>query len=250
MRGLALSQNFGSDPSVTIVSAMRTASRSKSSWCILPITLLLEATLSHSQIRNKTVASPIHETMKLRLLNASHASLCYAAALMGYNYVDEALSDATLARWLAELPRRETIPCLTPLEGVDYASYLDQCIERFRNPAISDTIARLARDGSDRQPKFILPTVRTRLMQDLPIEGFALALALWQRFCAAAPIPLDDTLARSLEVAARQGVEAFLDITAVFDTLGQDERLRTAMFKASRQIDHLGVRGAINAYVG
>lgn len=192
----------------------------------------------------------IHETMKLRLLNASHASLCYAAALMGYKYVHEAMGDTTLARWLAELPRRETIPCLAPLEGVDYASYLDQCIERFKNPAISDTIARLARDGTDRQPRFILPTVRTRLMQGLPIEGFALELALWQRFCAHAPIPLEDTLASSLEVASQQGVEAFLDITAVFDTLGQDDRLRKAVLKASRQIDHLGVRGAINAYVG
>ncbi|WP_339757147.1 mannitol dehydrogenase family protein [uncultured Hoeflea sp.] len=192
----------------------------------------------------------IHETMKLRLLNASHASLCYAAALMGYTYVHEALEDVTLARWLAELPRRETIPCLTPLEGVDYASYLDRCIERFKNPAISDTIARLARDGSDRQPKFILPTVRTRLTQGLPVKGFALELALWQRFCAHPTIALDDPLAKSLEVAAKQGAEAFLDITAVFDTLGQDDCLRTAMVKASRQIDHLGVRGAINAYLG
>ncbi len=190
-----------------------------------------------------------YEIMKLRLLNASHASLCYAAALMGYTYVDKALEDATLLRWLSELPRRETIPCLDPIEGVDYEAYLDQCIDRFKNPAISDTIARLAQDGSDRQPKFILPTVATRLDQDLPIDGFALEIAIWHRFCLETPIPLEDPLATRLKDAAQKGPDAFLDLEEVFGTLGQEERLRSAMRGAVHQIDQLGVRGAINAYV-
>ncbi len=190
-----------------------------------------------------------YEIMKLRLLNASHASLCYAAALMGYEYVDQALEDTTLLRWLSELPRRETIPCLDPIEGVDYAAYLDQCIDRFKNPAISDTIARLAQDGSDRQPKFILPTVETRMDQGLSVDGFALEIALWHRFCLETPIPLEDTFAARLADAAQNGSDAFLDIEEVFGALGQKDRVRSAMRDAVHQIGQLGVRGAINAYV-
>ena len=191
----------------------------------------------------------LHETMKLRLLNASHASLCYAAALLGHSHVDAALADDTLARWLAALPRRETIPVLVPLPGVDYAGYLDQCIARFRNPAISDTIARLAQDGSDRQPKFILPTLRARLAQDLPIEGLALELALWLTFCAAPPIPLEDPRAAQLQQAARQGAAAFLAIAEVFGALGSEPRLIAAVDRAVRALADRGVRATIEDWL-
>ncbi|GHB47921.1 mannitol 2-dehydrogenase [Pseudovibrio japonicus] len=190
-----------------------------------------------------------HEIMKLRLLNGSHASLCYAAALMGHEYVDAALADETLSRWLAELPRRETIPCLAPLEGVDYAAYLDQCIERFRNPAIADTIARLAENGSDRQPKFILPTIREALSRNLPLEGLALEIGLWAHFCSEKPIPLEDPLAETLNEAARNGAAAFVRIEGVFGDLSGNARLIKALEAALAIIAQKGVRGAIEAYL-
>ncbi len=190
-----------------------------------------------------------HEMMKLRLLNASHASLCYAAALMGHEYVDAALADETLSRWLTELAHRETIPCLAPLEGVDYASYLDQCIERFRNPAIADTIARLAEDGSNRQPQSILPTVREALARNLPLEGLGLEIGLWAHFCSEKPIPLEDPLADTLTEAARNGAAAFVGIESVFGDLAGNVRLVEAVEAALANIAQKGVRDAIEAYL-
>ena len=58
-----------------------------------------------------------------------------------------------------------------------------QLIERrFSNPKIGDTIRRLCLDGSNRQPKFIIPTIADRLSRQAgrrPGAGFA----LWCRYC-------------------------------------------------------------------
>lgn len=190
-----------------------------------------------------------YEIMKLRLLNASHASLCYAAALMGYSNVDQAMADPVLLGWLKELPTRETIPTLELIEGVDYAAYLDTVLKRFGNPAIADTIARLAQDGSDRQPQFILPTVRDALAREMPIDGFALELAIWMQFCANPPIPLEDPLAASLQSGAEQGPEAFLNQREIFGILGRDPRLRAAVARAWDGLSGMGVRGMLVRYI-
>ncbi len=190
-----------------------------------------------------------HEIMKLRLLNASHASLCYAAALMGYAHVDKAMADPVLSGWLKALPTRETIPTLEPIEGVDYAAYLDSVLHRFGNPAIADTIARLAQDGSDRQPQFILPTLRDALARDLPIDGLALELAIWMQFCSAPPIPLEDPMAAALQAAAQSGPQAFLGQTAVFGHLGQNPRLRAAVAAAYEGLQQEGVEAMLSRYL-
>src|SRR5690606_8770836 len=41
----------------------------------------------------------------------------------------------------------------------------------------------LCLDGSNRQPKFIIPSITDRLERGLPVEGLALASALWCRYC-------------------------------------------------------------------
>lgn len=190
-----------------------------------------------------------HEIMKLRLLNASHASLCYAAALMGYHYVHEAMRDEVLRGWLRGLAISDTIPTLAALPGVDYLAYLDTVLTRFSNPAVADTIARLAEDGSDRQPKFILPTLRDALERQGSIAGLALEVALWARFCAGPPFPISDPMADQLTAAARLGTDAFLALPQVFGDLAQDQQLRGAVAEAAQSIDRHGVKGALQHYL-
>ncbi|HVH02766.1 MAG TPA: mannitol dehydrogenase family protein, partial [Amaricoccus sp.] len=55
--------------------------------------------------------------------------------------------------------------------------------ERCLNPKIGDTIRRLCLDGSNRQPKFVIPSIADRLAQGLPVDGLALESALWARYC-------------------------------------------------------------------
>ena len=56
-------------------------------------------------------------------------------------------------------------------------------VRRCDNPKIGDTIRRLCLDGSNRQPKFIIPSIADRLDRGLPVDGLALESALWCRYC-------------------------------------------------------------------
>src|SRR3712207_9541157 len=57
----------------------------------------------------------------------------------------------------------EATPTLAPVPGVDLDEYKRTLIERFSNPEVRDTIARLAAESSDRIPKWLLPVIRAQL---------------------------------------------------------------------------------------
>ena len=59
-------------------------------------------------------------------------------------------------------PRRSSRSC-RPVPDTDLDDYFALIERRFANPKIGDTIPRLCLDGSNRQPKFILPSTRDRL---------------------------------------------------------------------------------------
>ncbi|MFY0989955.1 mannitol dehydrogenase family protein [Halomonas sp. C05BenzN] len=198
-----------------------------------------------------------YETMKLRMLNAGHASIAYVAALLGYQQVHDAVADPDIQAWLLALQKREVIPLLKEIEGVDYRAYLDSVVERFGNAEIGDTVARLCANGSTRQPKFILPAIRDALRRGLPIEGLALELALWCHYCRSdggesqVP-PLADPLSARLKEGARHtggDPRAFLAIREVFDDLAEAEYLVRAFARWLGIIDDRGVRAAIRCYV-
>lgn len=197
-----------------------------------------------------------HELMKLRILNGGHAAIAYASALLGHHFVHDGMADPDIAGWLRALETREVIPTLAPIPGVDYDAYLDLIVRRFANPEIGDTIPRLCLDGSNRQPKFILPVLRDRLAAGAGIEGLALELALWCRYCegtteAGTPIPPNDdnhATLRQHALAAQDDPQAFLRNRAVFGDLSGDARLATAFAAQLGALRGQGVRAALRAY--
>lgn len=197
-----------------------------------------------------------HELMKLRILNGGHAAIAYAAALLGHHFVHDAMADADIAAWLRALETREIIPTLQPIAGVSYDDYLALIVARFSNPQIGDTIPRLCLDGSNRQPKFILPTLRDRLAVDGSIDGLALELALWCRYCEGTteggmPIaPNDDAHAslRAQALAARDDPRAFLSQHTIFGDLDGDARVVTAFGAALAALTGQGVRATLARY--
>ncbi len=104
-----------------------------------------------------------YELMKLRLLNASHQALCYFAYLDGYRLVHEAAQDPLYRTFLRGYMDEEGTPTLAPVPGVDLEDYKRTLIERFSNPEVRDTVARLCAESSDRIPKWLLPVVRHNL---------------------------------------------------------------------------------------
>ena len=173
-----------------------------------------------------------YEKMKLRLLNASHQGLAYFASLMGYEYVHDAARDPRIATFLRRYMDREATPTLDPVEGVDLDAYKTELIERFANPEVKDTVARLAAETSDRIPKWLLPVIRERLLEDGDIRCSAAIVASWARYAEAVaedgqPIEVVDPLKDQLvPIAQRQREQplAFIENRELFGDLVDDER--------------------------
>lgn len=194
-----------------------------------------------------------YETMKLRILNAGHAAIAYPAALLGHEYVHEAMADPDIVGWLRHLMGTEVIPVLPPIAGVDYAAYLETCVTRFANPAIGDTIARLCLDGSNRQPKFVLPSVADALAAGAPVDLLALEVAFWCQYLAGAAEPgatyaIEDERAEALVAAALRAPAdpaAFLGLEDVFGDLAGNARFLSAFSRQLAQIRKLGPRAVL-----
>jgi len=199
-----------------------------------------------------------YELMKLRILNGGHAAIAYAGALFGHHFVHDAMADPRVRNWLDALIKREIIPTLRPIDGVDYQRYREKIVERFSNPRIGDTIPRLCLDGSNRQPKFILPTLADALRSGGAVDGLALEVALWCRYCAGttdagAPIEVNDESkvdlqSRALEAKTRPA--AFLENTTVFGELGKDPRFAAAFSAALASLWDKGAEATLTAFAG
>ena len=171
-----------------------------------------------------------YELMKLRLLNASHQAMSYFGYLMGYRYAHEAASDRLLTRLLRRYWDQEAIPTLRPVPGIDLAGYTDTLLERYRNPAIRDTLARLCAESSDRIPKFLLPVAFEQIAAGRRVPLSAAVVASWARYAEGVDEqgePIDVVDARRVQVTAaarpQEDLVAFLRDPQLFGDLVHDE---------------------------
>ncbi|HEY5361134.1 MAG TPA: mannitol dehydrogenase family protein [Streptosporangiaceae bacterium] len=192
-----------------------------------------------------------YELMKLRLLNASHQALCYPGYLAGYRLVHDVTTDPLFARFLLDYMMLEAIPTLRPVPGIDLYQYANQLIERFSNPEVRDTVARLCSSASDRIPKFLLPVIRQQLAAGRPFTRAAAVVASWARYAEGSdengePHEIVDALAPQLQAAARRQrghQTAFLeDNRAVFGELADDTRFAQVYSSILASLFEHGVR--------
>jgi mannitol 2-dehydrogenase len=198
-----------------------------------------------------------YELMKLRLLNASHQALCYFAYLAGYRLVHDAAQDPLFRAFLRGYMDHEATPTLAPVPGVDLDDYKRTLIERFSNPEVRDTIARLCAESSDRIPKWLLPVVRAQLETGGPIERSAAVVASWARYAEGVdehgePIEVVDRLADSLTALARRQREdpdAFIANRRLFGDLADDPRFVEAYRYPLRSLYERGARATLESIV-
>jgi len=194
-----------------------------------------------------------YELMKLRLLNASHQALCYLGRLSGYRYAHEVAQDEVFARFLLDYMDREATTTLQPVPGIDLDDYKRTLIERFANPHVRDTLARLCAESSDRIPKWLLPVVRHNLATDGEIVRAATVVAGWARYDEGVdeqgePIEIVDRLAERLHAAAlaqREDPLAFLRDREVFGDLIEDERFTTTYREALESLHRDGAHRTV-----
>lgn len=198
------------------------------------------------------------ELMKLRLLNASHQALCYLGYLSGHRYAHEVCSDPLFRRFLLGYMEEEATPTLEPVPGVDLDDYRRQLIERFANPEIRDTLARLCAESSDRIPKWLVPVIRHRLADGHRVPRAALVVAAWARYAegldeSGEPIEIVDR--RRDQVMARAAGQradplAFLRDRDLFADLCDDARFTADYLEALSSLHEHGARATLEAWEG
>jgi mannitol 2-dehydrogenase len=198
-----------------------------------------------------------YELMKLRLLNAGHQALAYLGHLAGYRLVHDAAQDPLFQQFLLGYMEEEATPTLQPVPGIDLDHYRKDLIARFGNPAIRDTLARLAFDGSERLPKWLLPVIRQNLASGGEIRRSVLVVAGWARYCEAVdeedqPIAIaDGRRDRLVANAQRQRDEplAFVADRELFGDLVDDERFTSVYRTALASLHERGARATLQATV-
>ena len=131
-------------------------------------------------------------------------------------------------------------------------------MHRFANRALKDTIRRLCLDGSNRQPRFIVPTIRARLARGESVAGLALVSAAWCRYCAGTtdsgvPIEPNDNAWQRLSAAAHASTSdarAWLAMRDIYGDLGEHPAFVAAFATAFRSIARDGTARALHAYTG
>lgn len=198
------------------------------------------------------------ELMKIRILNGGHAAIAYPGGLMDIHFVHEAMEEPLIREFLEKVEREEIIPIVPPVPATNLNDYYRLIDRRFSNPRIGDTIRRLCLDGSNRQPKFILPSVADRLAQGKSVTGLALVSALWARYCygeteSGKPIaPNDPNWDRLTALAkeARADPKAWLSMTDIFGDLASNPVYVVAFTYALSTLWQVGTRETLRRYLG
>jgi mannitol 2-dehydrogenase len=198
-----------------------------------------------------------YEHMKIRILNGGHAVIAYPAGLMGIHFVHEAMAHPLIRSFLEKVEEDEIIPTVPPVPDTDLGVYFRKIEERFANPKIGDTIRRLCLDGSNRQPKFIIPVIADLLKSGTGIDGLALESALWCRYCYGTTEdnkniePNDPNWDRLVAAAhaARDNPMIWLEMDDIYGPVGQAALFRERFAFMLREIWSEGVERVLEGYL-
>jgi fructuronate reductase len=189
------------------------------------------------------------ESMKLRLLNASHSAFAYLGYLAGFEYIYQVAAQPDFVAWMRRFMADEVSPALVRPPGIDLATYRDALVRRFANPALPHRTQQIAMDGSQKLPQRILATIRDNLAANRSVELATLAVAGWMRYVygedeQGKPIAVSDPLsARFSALAARHRgdpdgfAHGLLELRAIFDEdLHNEPRFADPVIRWLRQL--------------
>lgn len=199
-----------------------------------------------------------YEAMKIRILNGGHATIAYPGGLLDIEYVHEAMAHPLILGFLNKLETTEIIPTIAPVPNTDLTEYYAQIVQRFSNPEVADTERRLCLDGSNRQPKFIVPPLRDALALGQKAEGLALVSALWCRYCAGksdngtaiAPNDPNWDALQACAIAAQSNPQAWLEQRTIYGDLADHPTFPATFAAQLARVRDEGCEAALRAYIG
>jgi mannitol 2-dehydrogenase len=167
---------------------------------------------------------------------------------MDIEYVHEAMAEPLIAAFLDKVEREEIIPIVPPVPNTDLNGYYALIRERFSNPEVADTERRLCLDGSNRQPKFIIPSIMDNLAKGTVPRGLILESALWCRYCmgvsdAGLEIAPNDPNWDRLQATARAAAADPVQWLAMEDIYGDLARNPQVVAVFGGFLTDLGTRG-------
>ena len=198
-----------------------------------------------------------YEHMKIRILNGGHATIAYPAGRLDIHFVHEAMENALVSDFLAKVENDEIIPVVPPVPDTNLDDYFALCQRRFANPKIGDTIRRLALDGSNRQPKFIIPSALDRVTAGQSVNGLALVSALWCRYCYGttdsgavieANDPSWDRLTAQAQLA-KADPKAWLSMVDIYGDLARHPTFIAAFSHALNTLWDIGTKATLERYL-
>ena len=198
-----------------------------------------------------------HETRKIRILNGGHQIIANVGELLGLETIAQTMETPLIRALFSKVQHEEILPHVPHLSGMTAAEYLELVDRRFSNPAIADTVRRVAFDGSSRHVGFIVPSIRDGLASGAPVEGLALVEALWARMCGGtredgsvirANDPHWDLLANQA-LAARQSASAWLEMPQIYGDLANHTRFADAFEIWLSGIYRDGVEATVKRYL-
>lgn len=180
----------------------------------------LKGTLPSIQGMNLVDDLEAHIERKLFTLNTGHCATAYLGSLKGYTYIFEALGDSELLSLVRSI-MRQSGDALVMKHGLDKDEeyeYIELILNRFRNPYLKDTVARVGRDPIRKLSAplyFSYPLMMARSL-NLPFDRLALAAAAGFRFYDASD-PQSITLR---EIIKERGIEAAVrEVTDIKDDI-------------------------------
>ncbi|MEO9825812.1 MAG: mannitol dehydrogenase family protein [Paracoccaceae bacterium] len=206
-----------------------------------------------------TFSQDVHsfEAMKIRILNGGHQILANPAEILSIEHISGAMAHPQIAAFFRKVAQSEIALHVADVPGMTPSAYVDLIAGRFSNTQIVDTVRRVAFDGSSRHTGFILPVLREALAEGAPMDGLALAEALWARMCEGTreegtQIEANDPFWSDLNIAAktaREMPQAWLGQAHIYGDLADDVQFAATFDRWLSLIWSDGVEAALQTYL-
>ena len=196
------------------------------------------------------------QAMKSRILDGGQAAVAFAAALMGIQFVHEAMEHPLIAAFLEKVATEEIISTVPQVPGTDLKAYLALAARRLANPGLDLTVRQVAYRCSSRQQDFIVPSLVDRLARGLSVGGLSLVSALCCRYCYVDSDDLRDAVERtsnfaliSAAKAARSDPAAWLGLREEYVSVAEAQAFREAFTRHLTEIWSNGTEAALARYL-
>ena len=206
-----------------------------------------------------TISNEVHayEAMKLRMLNGGHQIIAAPAEILGLGTIAEAMAHPLIKGLLRKVALTEIAPHVPPVPGMTPSQYVDLIDARFANPAIHDTVRRVAFDGSSRHTGAVIPVIRDAIAAGASVRGLALSQALWATMCLGkredgSAIDPNDPAWGELTAAAAEAVaspRAWLDQQQFYGAIADNAAFTEAFTEAHASLRENGVAATLDSYL-